>query len=76
MNAASYLAKQGWRGAGFSLDNDDRGLAKPLLVQHKVDLTGLGSKNNDFSNQWWLSAFDKSLGGFNSGTSVRVDKVL
>lgn len=61
MNASAYLKGHGWRGDGFSLDASDRGLAKPLLVSHKLDLAGLGTKKNDFSNQWWLTSFDKSL---------------
>lgn len=61
MNAASYLKGHGWRGEGFSLDTTDRGLAKPLLVQRKDNAVGLGAKKHDFSNQWWLSSFDKSL---------------
>jgi len=66
MNAVAYLKAQGWRGEGFSLDHTNRGIARPLLVDHKKDLSGLGTKKNDFSNQWWLSAFDKSLSSFGS----------
>jgi len=66
MNAGAYLKAQGWRGEGFSLDHTNRGIARPLLVDHKKDLSGLGTKKNDFSNQWWLSAFDKSLSSFGS----------
>lgn len=63
MNASSYLKGQGWRGEGHSLDTTNRGLSRPLLVTHKVDLTGLGTKKNDFGNQWWMDSFDKSLKG-------------
>ena len=61
MNAGAYLKDLGWRGEGFSLDTTDRGLARPLLVQHKNGLDGIGAKKHDFSNQWWLNSFDKSL---------------
>ncbi|KAI9718515.1 MAG: hypothetical protein M1828_006698 [Chrysothrix sp. TS-e1954] len=61
MNADALLKDQGWRGKGYSLDQSDRGLSKPLLVRHKRDSAGLGSKKEDFGNQWWLKAWDKSL---------------
>ena len=63
MNASGYLKGQGWRGEGHSLDTTNRGLSRPLLVTHKVDLAGLGTKKNDFGNQWWMDSFDKSLKG-------------
>lgn len=66
MNTSAYLKAQGWRGEGFSLDHTNRGIARPLLVDHKKDLAGLGTKKNDFSNQWWLNAFDKSLSSLGS----------
>jgi len=66
MNTAAYLKAQGWRGEGFSLDHTNRGIARPLLVDHKKDLAGLGNKKNDFGNQWWLNAFDKSLSSLGS----------
>lgn len=58
MNASVYLQNQGWRGIGHSLDPSDRGLSKPLLVPHKSSKAGLGSKEHDFGNQWWLNAWD------------------
>lgn len=73
MNAADYLKGHGWRGEGFSLDTTNRGLAKPLLVQRKEDAVGLGAKKHDFSNQWWLSSFDKSLSAIGiDGAAVKV----
>ena len=44
MNAEAYLRKQGWQGAGHSLDGEGRGIAKPLLIAHKQDQLGLGKK--------------------------------
>ena len=63
MNAAALLRDQGWRGQGFSLDQFNRGLARPLLVEHKFDSAGLGSRKDDFGNQWWLKAWDKPFSG-------------
>lgn len=70
MNASAYLKGQGWRGEGFSLDKTDKGLSKPLLVSQKADQSGLGTKKNDFSEQWWNSAFDKSLKSIGSGAGT------
>ena len=67
MNASAYLKGQGWRGSGFSLDQTNRGLSKPLLVSHRTDQSGLGTKKNDFSEQWWMNNFDKSLKAFGGG---------
>ena len=63
MDASTLLKGQGWRGEGHSLDTTNRGLARPLLVQHKADALGIGNKKHDFSDQWWLTNFDKSLKG-------------
>lgn len=63
MDASALLSKQGWRGSGFSLDKSNHGLAKPLLVSRKVDALGLGTKKDDFSNQWWLRAWDTPKAG-------------
>lgn len=70
MNASAYLQAQGWRGSGFSLDRSNRGLSKPLLVSQKTDQTGLGTKRHDFKDQWWTSAFDKSLKSLGTGAST------
>lgn len=65
MNAAAYLQRQGWRGHGHSLDEGNRGLAKPILVSHKTDSAGLGKKKNDFEDQWWLRVWDAKPAGAN-----------
>lgn len=59
MNASAFLQKQGWRGKGHSLDQTNRGLKNPLLLAHKIDNSGLGTKKNNFEDQWWLRAWDK-----------------
>jgi len=72
MDASTLLKGQGWRGEGHSLDTTNRGLARPLLVQHKADALGIGNKKHDFSDQWWLTNFDKSLKGVGRpGITVR-----
>ncbi|KAI4735349.1 hypothetical protein E4T50_14132 [Aureobasidium sp. EXF-12298] len=68
MDAAGLLKKQGWRGLGHSLDNDNKGLRKPLLVSKKVDVLGIGINKADvIQGQWWLKAFDSSLKDFGTG---------
>ena len=60
MNASAYLSKQGWRGEGYSLDQTNRGLSRPILVSHKPNLGGIGKKEQqDFNDQWWLGAWGK-----------------
>ncbi|KAF2664015.1 hypothetical protein BT63DRAFT_98868 [Microthyrium microscopicum] len=70
MDASAHLKSYGWRGLGYSLDTHDRGLARPLLVSHKTDARGLGSKRQAErqADQWWLRAFDAALRGMNDGS--------
>ena len=72
MDASAHLRKFGWRGLGYSLDQRDRGLARPLLITHKTDILGLGSKNQrqKQADQWWLNAFDTALRDLGSGKPV------
>lgn len=68
MDAAELLKKQGWRGLGHSLDSNNKGLRKPLLVSKKVDVLGIGINKADvIQGQWWLKAFDSSLKDFGTG---------
>jgi hypothetical protein len=73
MDASAHLRKLGWRGLGYSLDQRDRGLARPLLITHKTDILGLGSKTQQHrqADQWWLNAFDTALKDLGSGKTVR-----
>lgn len=73
MNAEAYLRKQGWQGAGHSLDGEGRGIAKPLLIAHKQDQLGLGKKKAAYTtdDQWWMRAFDESLKSIGTGQEVR-----
>jgi nucleolar protein TMA23 len=66
MDAHAHLRGLGWRGTGFSLDKSDRGLAKPLLISHRIDGRGLGSKTQKEkqADRWWLNAFDAALKNF------------
>ncbi|KAF2401670.1 hypothetical protein EJ06DRAFT_528830 [Trichodelitschia bisporula] len=63
MDARAHLTRHGWRGDGHSLDPSNRGLKKPLLITHKTDQKGLGTKKaaENLSDQWWLRAFDDAL---------------
>ena len=72
MDARAYLTGLGWRGEGNSLDKEDRGIKKPLLISHKRDLLGLGKKKaaQNVSDQWWLRAFDESLKTIGTGKEV------
>jgi nucleolar protein TMA23 len=68
MDAAGLLKKQGWRGLGHSLDSNNKGLRKPLLVSKKIDVLGIGINKADvIQGQWWLKAFDSSLKDFGTG---------
>jgi nucleolar protein TMA23 len=68
MDAAGLLKKQGWRGVGHSLDSNNKGLRKPLLVSKKVDVLGIGINKADvIQGQWWVKAFDSSLKDFGTG---------
>lgn len=70
MDAAGHLKRFGWRGVGHSLDLNDRGLVKPLLVSNKSDNRGVGQKKTLVSDQWWMRAFDDSLKELGSGNKV------
>ncbi|KAF2435908.1 hypothetical protein EJ08DRAFT_569948, partial [Tothia fuscella] len=69
MDAHAHLKGLGWRGTGHSLDKTDRGLKKPLLISHKNNLHGLGSKSQKEkqADQWWLNAFDNALKDIGTG---------
>ena len=77
MNAESLLKKQGWRGAGHSLDTSGRGIKKPLLISHKQDLNGLGHKKAAWKtdDQWWMRAFDESLQSLGTGQTSTLAEV-
>ncbi|KAF9729019.1 hypothetical protein PMIN02_001758 [Paraphaeosphaeria minitans] len=77
MNAEGLLRKQGWRGAGFSLDTSDRGIKKPLLISHKQDQLGLGKKkaSHTTDDQWWMRAFDESLQNLGSGKTSTLTQI-
>lgn len=69
MDATAYLTRQGWLGAGHSLQPGGRGIKKPLLVSKKRNVLGLGKKLHDsHADQWWARTFDSSL------KSLAVDK--
>jgi nucleolar protein TMA23 len=72
MDARAYLQRQGWRGSGHSLDKHDRGIKKPLLISHKQDTMGLGTKKaaHKTDDQWWMRAFDESLKNIGTGVEV------
>jgi nucleolar protein TMA23 len=72
MDANAYLRRQGWKGAGHSLDGHGRGIKKPLLIAHKQDQLGLGKKKAAHSadDQWWMRAFDDSLKSIGTGQEV------
>ncbi|KAK7181899.1 hypothetical protein DPSP01_009494 [Paraphaeosphaeria sporulosa] len=77
MNAEGLLRRQGWRGAGFSLDTSDRGIKKPLLISHKQDQLGLGKKkaSHTTDDQWWMRAFDESLQNLGSGKTSTLSQI-
>ena len=72
MDADAYLKRLGWRGSGHSLDHHDRGIKKPLLIAHKQDQLGLGTKKaaHKTDDQWWMRAFDQSLQNIGTGKEV------
>jgi nucleolar protein TMA23 len=72
MDARAHLKGLGWRGEGHSLDTQDRGLKKPLLISHRRDGQGLGSKTQKEkqADQWWLNAFDNALKELGTGKEV------
>ncbi|KAI4135903.1 MAG: hypothetical protein LQ347_000239 [Umbilicaria vellea] len=62
MDTTAYLTRQGWLGAGHSLQPGGRGIKRPLLVSQKPNALGLGKKQHDsHADQWWARAFDSSL---------------
>lgn len=68
MDAQAYLLRHGWRGTGHSLDTNNTGLKKPLLVSKKIDVLGIGINKHDVvADQWWMKAFDSSLKDFGTG---------
>ncbi|KAJ4358094.1 uncharacterized protein N0V89_002673 [Didymosphaeria variabile] len=77
MNAEGLLRRQGWRGAGFSLDTSDRGIKKPLLISHKQDQLGLGKKkaSHTTDDQWWMRAFDESLQNLGTGQTSTLSQI-
>jgi hypothetical protein len=77
MDAHAHLRGLGWRGTGFSLDKSDRGLARPLLVTHKFDNRGLGSKTQKEkqADRWWLNAFDAALKTLGTGQESALTQV-
>jgi hypothetical protein len=72
MDAKAHLQKLGWRGSGYSLDQKNRGLARPLLISQRSGNGGLGQKKQaeKQADQWWLNAFDSALKDLGSGKSV------
>lgn len=70
LDAENHLKRQGWRGLGYSLDQQDRGIKRPVLYTHKADKKGLGTKRALVDDQWWLQAFDQSLKDFGTGKKV------
>jgi hypothetical protein len=77
MDAGALLKRQGWRGAGHSLDHQDRGIKKPLLISHKQDQLGLGKKKaaHTVDDQWWMRAFDESLQNIGTGQESTLSQV-
>ncbi|KAK9479717.1 hypothetical protein V1514DRAFT_327216 [Lipomyces japonicus] len=57
MNSTTYLTSYGWKpGTGLKKGS----IAKPILVSHKKDKKGLGSKVHDHET-WWERVFDGQL---------------
>lgn len=77
MDAHAHLRGLGWRGTGFSLDSTDRGLAKPILVTHKFDGRGLGSRSQKEkqADLWWLNAFDSALKNLENSDETALQQV-
>lgn len=69
MDAPAYLQRLGWRGVGYPLDSQGKGLKKPVLLGAKKDKVGLGGKH-DFGDQWWSKAFDDGLKSIGTGQQV------
>ncbi|KAF2493948.1 hypothetical protein BU16DRAFT_562905 [Lophium mytilinum] len=77
MDASAVLTRHGWRGAGHSLDPHNRGLAKPLLVSSKRDLSGVGARSKAVrtSDQWWARALDEGLRELGTGKTTTLQTV-
>ncbi|KAF2732699.1 hypothetical protein EJ04DRAFT_399652, partial [Polyplosphaeria fusca] len=77
MDANAYLKKLGWKGSGHSLDHQGRGIRKPLLIAHKQDQLGLGTKKaaHKTDDQWWLRAFDASLKTIGTGEESTLSQI-
>ncbi|KAL8656742.1 MAG: hypothetical protein Q9226_002576 [Calogaya cf. arnoldii] len=72
MNAAAYLTSHGWRGSGYALDPNGKGLSRPLLVSKKGNVLGVGKKAHDaHADQWWSRAFDETLRSLNDQTATQ-----
>ncbi|PKI85428.1 hypothetical protein MVES_000447 [Malassezia vespertilionis] len=56
LDSQKYLTKQGWRGHGLSLDNEGRGLKRPIVIAQKRNLGGVG-QNRDRAVEWWDDVF-------------------
>ena len=62
MDASAYLTRHGWSGVGHSLHPSGRGIKKPLILNKKSGLFGVGKKKVDVhADQWWARAFDSGL---------------
>ncbi|KAK7550535.1 hypothetical protein IWX49DRAFT_479810, partial [Phyllosticta citricarpa] len=75
MDAASLLKRQGWRGLGHSLDKNDRGIARPLLITRRQEGRGLGSKKTAVADQWWMRAYDTGLKELGTGKQTELATV-
>ncbi|KAL2039280.1 hypothetical protein N7G274_007948 [Stereocaulon virgatum] len=71
MDTAAYLRSQGWAGHGHALHHSGRGLTKPLAMNQKNNVLGIGKKKHDaHADQWWARAFDETLKGINTTRDV------
>lgn len=74
LDGHDYLTKRGWGGKGTALRSG--GIAKPLAVNKKKNLSGLG-KDRDEAFPFWEHVFDASISAIkikiaasDSGTDV------
>lgn len=75
MDAAAYLANQGWQGNGHALHHSGRGITKPVHIPQKANVLGLGKKQHDtHADQWWARAFDDTLKGLNTSKNEATGK--
>ncbi|KAF2091204.1 hypothetical protein K490DRAFT_54100 [Saccharata proteae CBS 121410] len=75
MDASALLTKQGWRGHGHSLDKNDRGIKRPLLVANKQNVLGVGKKKTQVADQWWMRAYDTGLKELGSGKETTLSQI-